>query len=119
MADETADPVIRGNRMDPPETRYAKSGDVHIAYQVVGSGALDLVFAAGFVSKSVECTKLKAILDFDNEIEQPPICAAVDSFNHFCETIWRPFQFPPFKTSWPIFARSRQAAPFERRQPVQ
>jgi pimeloyl-ACP methyl ester carboxylesterase len=26
-----------------PETRYAKSGDVHIAYQVVGDGPLDLV----------------------------------------------------------------------------
>jgi class 3 adenylate cyclase len=27
-----------------PETRYARSGDVHIAYQVVGDGALDLVW---------------------------------------------------------------------------
>jgi hypothetical protein len=26
-----------------PETRYAKSGDVHIAYQIVGTGPLDLV----------------------------------------------------------------------------
>jgi class 3 adenylate cyclase len=33
-----------------PETRYAKSGDVHIAYQVVGEGPLDLVFVPGFVS---------------------------------------------------------------------
>ncbi len=33
-----------------PETRYAKSGDVNIAYQVVGSGPLDLVFVPGFVS---------------------------------------------------------------------
>jgi class 3 adenylate cyclase len=36
--------------MDPPETRYAKSGDVHIAYQVIGSGPLDLVFVPGFIS---------------------------------------------------------------------
>jgi class 3 adenylate cyclase/pimeloyl-ACP methyl ester carboxylesterase len=28
----------------PPETRYALSGDVNIAYQVVGEGPLDLVF---------------------------------------------------------------------------
>jgi pimeloyl-ACP methyl ester carboxylesterase/class 3 adenylate cyclase len=34
----------------PPETRYAKSGDVNIAYQVVGDGPLDLVFVPGFVS---------------------------------------------------------------------
>lgn len=34
----------------PPETRYAKSGDVNIAYQVVGDGPLDLVLVPGFVS---------------------------------------------------------------------
>ncbi|MEA2547687.1 MAG: hypothetical protein QOE42_285 [Chloroflexota bacterium] len=30
-----------------PETRYAKSGDVHIAYQVVGDGPIDLVLIPG------------------------------------------------------------------------
>ena len=39
-----------GQAMVLPETRYTKSGDVHIAYQVVGSGPLDLVFVPGFVS---------------------------------------------------------------------
>ncbi len=34
----------------PPRTRYAKSGKVSIAYQVVGEGALDLVLVPGFVS---------------------------------------------------------------------
>ena len=33
-----------------PETRYARSGDVHIAYQVVGERPLDLVFAPGWVT---------------------------------------------------------------------
>jgi class 3 adenylate cyclase len=36
--------------MMPPETRYAKSGELRIAYQVVGSGPFDLVFVPGFVS---------------------------------------------------------------------
>src|SRR5947207_12829559 len=36
--------------MAVPVTRYAKSGDVHIAYQVFGSGATDLVFVPGFIS---------------------------------------------------------------------
>src|SRR5439155_4602083 len=27
-----------------PETRYARSGDIHIAYQVVGEGPVDLVY---------------------------------------------------------------------------
>jgi class 3 adenylate cyclase len=33
-----------------PETRYAKSGDIHVAYQVFGEGAIDLVFVPGFIS---------------------------------------------------------------------
>lgn len=33
-----------------PETRYAISGDVNIAYQVVGDAPLDLVFVMGWVS---------------------------------------------------------------------
>lgn len=33
-----------------PDTRYAKSGHVRIAYQVVGDGPFDLVFVPGFVS---------------------------------------------------------------------
>src|SRR4051812_25860296 len=36
--------------MGPPETRYAKSGDISIAYQVLGTGPMDLVFVPGFVS---------------------------------------------------------------------
>jgi pimeloyl-ACP methyl ester carboxylesterase len=32
-------------------THYAKSGDVHVAYQVFGSGPIDLVLAPGFVSQ--------------------------------------------------------------------
>jgi class 3 adenylate cyclase len=33
-----------------PETRYARSGDVRIAYQVFGSGPFDLVLVPGFIS---------------------------------------------------------------------
>ena len=33
-----------------PQTRYARSGDVSIAYQVVGEGPFDLVFVPGAVS---------------------------------------------------------------------
>jgi hypothetical protein len=33
-----------------PETRFALSGDAHIAYQVVGSGAFDLVYVPGWLS---------------------------------------------------------------------
>ena len=33
-----------------PETRYARSGDVNIAFHVFGSGAFDLVYVPGWVS---------------------------------------------------------------------
>lgn len=37
--------------LTPPVTRYARSGEVHIAYQVVGEAAPDLLFVPGFVSQ--------------------------------------------------------------------
>jgi pimeloyl-ACP methyl ester carboxylesterase/DNA-binding CsgD family transcriptional regulator len=33
-----------------PETRYAKSGTVNVAYQVIGDGPVDLILVPGFVS---------------------------------------------------------------------
>ena len=36
--------------MPVPETRYAKSGDLNIAYQVSGDGPFDLVFVPGYVT---------------------------------------------------------------------
>jgi pimeloyl-ACP methyl ester carboxylesterase len=34
----------------PPETRFTRSGNLHIAYQIVGEGPLDLVLVPGWVS---------------------------------------------------------------------
>jgi pimeloyl-ACP methyl ester carboxylesterase len=34
----------------PPQTRYARSGDVNIAYQIVGDGPFDLVCVPGWIS---------------------------------------------------------------------
>jgi pimeloyl-ACP methyl ester carboxylesterase len=36
--------------VDAPETRYARSGDLNIAYQVLGEGPFDVVFVPGSVS---------------------------------------------------------------------
>src|SRR6202167_6649548 len=36
--------------MERPRVRYARSGDVNIAYQVVGDGPFDLVLVPGFIS---------------------------------------------------------------------
>jgi class 3 adenylate cyclase len=57
------------------ETRYAKSGDVHIAYQVTGGGPFDLVWVPGFVSH------LEA--DWDN----PGRARILERLGSFCRLI--------------------------------
>ena len=47
-----------------PETRYALSGDVHIAYQVVGDGPFDLIFVPGFVTHMELQWRLPGMADF-------------------------------------------------------
>ncbi len=41
--------------MTAPETRYARSADVNIAYQVVGEGPFDLVHVPGGSRTSTSC----------------------------------------------------------------
>jgi hypothetical protein len=36
--------------MEQPEVRYARSGEVNIAYQVTGDGQFDLALVPGFIS---------------------------------------------------------------------
>lgn len=48
----------------PPRTRYARSGDLHIAYQVVGDGPLDLIFVPGWVSNVEECWEQPGLATF-------------------------------------------------------
>lgn len=42
--------LIISSPFSKPETHYVQNGDVNIAYQVVGSGDLDIVFVMGWVS---------------------------------------------------------------------
>jgi class 3 adenylate cyclase len=48
--------------------RYAKSGDVHIAYQVVGEGPLDLVLVWGWISHPEEQWENPRIANFLNRL---------------------------------------------------
>jgi len=51
-----------------PDVRYAPSGDVHIAYQILGDGPLDLVWVAGMV------TNLEVLWD-------------ISEYRRFCERL--------------------------------
>lgn len=48
----------------PPETHYAKSGDVNIAYQVVGDGPVDLVLVHGWVQSFDPGWEIESIARF-------------------------------------------------------
>jgi pimeloyl-ACP methyl ester carboxylesterase len=47
-----------------PTTRYARSGDATIAYQVAGEGALDLLFLPGWISQVEQLWELSAMRRF-------------------------------------------------------
>lgn len=50
--------------MERPETRYARSGRVSIAYQVLGEGPPDLVFVPGVISNTEYAWHQPAIVDW-------------------------------------------------------
>ena len=50
MRSSTRQPTRQTVPVERPETRYARSGDVSIAYQLVGDGPHDLVLVPGFIS---------------------------------------------------------------------
>jgi pimeloyl-ACP methyl ester carboxylesterase len=58
-----------------PETRYARSGDIYIAYQITGAGPVDVVLAPGTVSH----------LDLD--WESPPRASFFEGLSRFCRLI--------------------------------
>jgi pimeloyl-ACP methyl ester carboxylesterase len=51
-----------------PETRYARSGDVNIAYQVTGEGPIDLVYVMGWVSNLEAFWQEPTVASFFNRL---------------------------------------------------
>ena len=47
-----------------PQTRYARSGDLSIAYQTFGEGSIDFVLVPGFVSHVEHFWRLPAMVEF-------------------------------------------------------
>ena len=62
--------------MATPTTRYARSGDIHLAYQVIGDGPRDVVLVLDWASQ------LEAIW------EQPFIREIVNYLNRFARVLW-------------------------------
>jgi class 3 adenylate cyclase len=62
--------------MQMPQTRYAKSGDVHIAFQVFGQGERDLVIVPGWTSH------------MEYAWEDPVFAHFLDRLGSFCRVTW-------------------------------
>ena len=60
---------------DIPTTRYVKSDDVHVAYQVIGDGPLDLLRVPGFVS------------NMEAGWQSPPVASFIRRLSSFCRLI--------------------------------
>jgi class 3 adenylate cyclase len=54
--------------MHPAKTEYARSGDLHIAYQVVGDGPIDLVYVPGWVSHIEQAWEEPSLARFLNRL---------------------------------------------------
>lgn len=52
----------------PPPTRFARSGDVSIAYQVFGEGPVDIIFVTGIVFHLDAMHELPGVTDFFNRL---------------------------------------------------
>jgi class 3 adenylate cyclase len=61
--------------MQAPATRYARSGDSHVAYQVVGDGSLDLLFVAEWLNH------------IDEQWEQPRLSGFLEALARFSRLI--------------------------------
>ena len=51
-----------------PEVKYVSSGDVHIAYVVMGDGPVDIIFVCGYISHMEQVWELPELLSFFEEL---------------------------------------------------
>ena len=58
-----------------PETQYVKSGDAHIAYQVVGEGSVDLAVVRGYISHVETAWESPALAAFYRRLQ--PFCRLI------------------------------------------
>jgi pimeloyl-ACP methyl ester carboxylesterase len=61
--------------MEPIRTRYARNGDINVAYQVFGEGDVDLVFVPGFISH------------IENYWDEPNLARWLRKLGSFCRVI--------------------------------
>ena len=80
-----------------PETHYATSGEVQIAYQVIGNGPLDLVVVPGYIS------------NFDHTWDEPSLVHLLSRLNSFSRLILFDKGAPAYQIRLPIYRPLKSA----------
>ena len=68
-----------------PETKYARSGDLNIAYQIVGEGPIDILIVPGAISHLELVYELPGCINFINAL-------ALRAYHPIRQTRPRPFR---------------------------
>lgn len=75
-ASQTKSPASSSRPRMIPETKYAKSGDVYLAYQSFGKGTVDVVFVPGWVS------------NIEVAWEDPSFARFLERLGSFARVVW-------------------------------
>ena len=92
--------------MKVPQTRYAKTGEgVHIAYQVIGEGPLDLVWVMGWTSNVEAIWEEPNLARFLTALSSFSRLILFDKRGVVCRIVSRRRSFPRWRRGWTTCAR--------------
>ncbi len=88
-----------------PETRYARSGDVNIAYQLTGDGPMDLVYVMGWVSNLEAFWQEPSVARFFYRLASFSRLILFDNGVPACPTASQSIAYRPLSSEWTMFVR--------------
>jgi hypothetical protein len=100
---EPRDCTSQTSGVTAPETRYVRSGDIHIAYQVVGEGPLDLVYIPAGMHHVEHIWDSAPQARFLNRLPRFPACFSSTSAEQSCLT--ESLEPRRSRRAWTTFAR--------------
>jgi len=87
-----------------PETRYARSGNLHIAYQVVGDGPVDLVFVHGWISHIEHLWEEPSLARFLTRLASFSRLILLDKRGRVSPILSHSTSYPHSKKGWMTYA---------------
>ena len=91
---------------DIPETRYAKSGDCHIAYQIVGKGPLDVVFIPGSCRTLSTAGTIRGLRTFTGTSLRSRVSSSSTNEELACRTLCPSSNYRRSSNAWTTRERS-------------